>query len=319
MHKTFRRLLEDATGLSEFVIVVNVDIRGFSSFCKTVESPAVAMFIKRVYMKIIDDYFHNPSFFKSTGDGLLITIPYREDNLQDTIRKTINSCFQILRDFGSLCANDPVINFDVPRTVGIGLSRGTACRLVSKDKILDYSGRVLNLASRLMDLARPAGIVFDTDFGIELLSDKKIELFDKASVYIKGIAEREPIGIYYTKNSTRIPSLSKQPLEKIKWNEVNDTKKLREIKDYRPSFLYELPTQPLDRDELEVQVTHPFVVRGRKRGEVISSFPFSDFEYFLEANKPRIRINFDSLAKRLEANGVKVGWDVGIKIMYPER
>lgn len=319
MHRVFKKLLEDATGISEFVIVVNLDIRGFSSFCKTVESPAVAMFIKRVYMKIIDDYFHNLSFFKSTGDGLLMMIPYGEDNLQDTIRKTINSCFQIQRDFGSLCANDPMISFDVPGRVGIGLSRGTACRLVSKDKILDYSGRVLNLASRLMDLARPAGIVFDTDFGIELLSDKKIELFDKESVYIKGIAEREPIDIYYTKNLTRILSLSKQPLEKIRWNEVNDTKKLREIKDYRPAFLYNLPTEPLDQDEVEVKVTHPLVVRGKKQVGVRNRFSFSDFECLSEANKPRIRINFDSLAKRLEANGVKVGWNVSIKIMYRER
>lgn len=319
MHREFRKLLEDATGLSEFVIVVNLDIRGFSSFSKQVESPDVAMFIKKVYVRLIDDYFPDASFFKSTGDGLLITIPYKGEDLKSNAEKTIDSCFRALTDFGAFCTNDPMINFEVPTKLGIGLSRGTACRLVSKEQTLDYSGRVLNLASRLMDLARPAGIVFDTDFGIELLSDKKIELFDKESVYIKGIAEREPIDIYYTKNLTRIPSLSKQPLEKIKWNEVNDTKKLREIKDYRPAFIYNLPTQPLDRDEVEVKVTHPLVVRGEKQVGVKNRFSFSDFECLSEANKPRIRINFDSLAKRLEANGVKVGWNVGIKIMYRER
>jgi len=49
MHREFRELLERATGFSEFVVAVNVDIRGFSPFSKTVESPEVAMFIKSLY------------------------------------------------------------------------------------------------------------------------------------------------------------------------------------------------------------------------------------------------------------------------------
>ena len=81
MHREFRELLEKATGFSEFVVAINVDIRGFSPFSKTVESPEVAMFIKRVYMKLIDEYFSNASFFKPTGDGLLVILPYTEENL----------------------------------------------------------------------------------------------------------------------------------------------------------------------------------------------------------------------------------------------
>jgi len=81
MHRTFRKLLESAIGISEFIIAVNLDIRGFSSFSKEVESPSVAMFIKKVYMKLIDTYFSDASFFKSTGDGLLMIIPYTEKNL----------------------------------------------------------------------------------------------------------------------------------------------------------------------------------------------------------------------------------------------
>ena len=114
MHRTFRKLLENATGVSEFVIAINLDIRGFSSFSKEVESPDAAIFIKKVYRKLIDDYFPNASFFKPTGDGLLIILPYTENNLQDILRNTINSCFKALTNFGSFCANDPMINFNVP-------------------------------------------------------------------------------------------------------------------------------------------------------------------------------------------------------------
>jgi len=290
-----------------------------SSFSKEVESPDVAMFIKKVYMKLIDDYFPNASFFKPTGDGLFIIIPYSEENLEDIARQTIAFCLKVLTEFGAFCSNDQMINFEVPRRVGIGISRGTACRLVSKNKTLDYSGRVLNLASRLMDLARPTGIVFDAGFGIELLSDNQIKLFAKDSVYIKGIAEKEPIDIYYTKELTHISLLNKHPLKEIKWNTITDTKTLKQIKDFGPRFVYDLPTKSIDPDNIKVKIKHTGVVRGRRRKEILAEFDFPNFEYFREAGKSKVRIDFESLAKRLEVNGVKDNWEVKIEIMYPER
>ena len=319
MHRVFRKLLEDATGLSEFVIVVNLDIRGFSSFSKQVESPDVAMFIKKVYAKLIDDYFPDASFFKSTGDGLLITILYKKEDLQSKAEKTIDSCFRALTDFGAFCTKDPMINFEVPTKLGIGLSRGTACRLVSKEQTLDYSGRVLNLASRLMDFARPTGIVFDAGFDIELLSDEQIKSFAKDTVYIKGIAREEPIEIYYTKELTRIPPLNKQPLDKVKWDSCKQTLTLRQIKDYPERFVYSLETEPLDPTQVKVKVTFPGVVRGRKRKDFESLFDFSNFEYSSEAGKPVVVLDFASLAKRLETSGVKDSWEVNIEITYPSR
>ena len=314
MHKEFRKLLEKATGLSEFVVAVNVDIRGFSSFSKTVESTEVAMFIKRVYMKLLDEYFSNVSFFKPTGDGLLIIVPYTEENLDNVVINTIKTCLRVLLDFGSLCVKDSMINFEVPGKIGFGLSRGSACRLTSEDKTLDFSGKVLNLASRLMDLARPSGIVFDANFGIELLPDKLIDLFAKESVYIKGIAEREPVGIYYTKNFTRISPQNKHPIEEIKWKRVEDTKTLKQIRDFGSTFIYDLSSKPVDPDQIKVKITHPGVVRGRKRAEILTIFNFSNFEYYLEAGNPKVKIGFDALAKRLEKDGVKDNWGVNVKL-----
>lgn len=319
MNQTFRELLEGASGVSEFIIAVNLDIRGFSPFSKKVESPEAALFIKKVYIKLIDNYFTDASFFKPTGDGLLITIPYTEECLQDVVQRTIGSCFKVLREFGTFCVNDPMINFEVPQRVGIGLSRGTACRLVSQNQTLDYCGRVLNLASRLMDIARPTGIVFDAEFGIELLSDEQIQQFTKDSVYIKGIAEREPTGIWYTKDLTSISPLSKQPIEKTKWQTVGSNLTLRQIRERQPTFEYYLPSEPIDSSAITIRLTYPSIIRGRKRDDIYERFKFDNFQYLLDAGKPKVFVKFDALVKKLEVAGVKDNWLVDIQITYPER
>jgi hypothetical protein len=244
-------------------------------------------------------------------------MPHNEENLDEVLKKTITSCLKVMVDFSSFCSRDPLINFNVPGKVGIGLSRGSACRLFSEDKTLDYSGSVLNIASRLMDLARPMGIVFDANLGIELLPDRVIKLFEKDYAFIKGISEGEPIDIYRTKN-IRIPPLNKQPIGDMKWEVKEDTKKLKQIKDFGPWFAYNLPSKPINLDQIKVKISHPGVIRGRKRTGIAITFNFDNFEYYLEAGKPNVRISFDSLAKRLEENGVKDSWDVGIEIIYPK-
>ena len=318
MHGEFRKLLVKATGFSEFVVVVNVDIRGFSSFSKDVESPGVAMFIKRVYMKLIDEYFSNASFLKPTGDGLLAVIPYAEDTIDEVVINTVKTCLKVLENFGSFCVDDPMINFEVPEKVGIGLSRGSAFCLNSGDKRLDYSGRILNLASRLMDLARPSGIVFDANFGIELIPNDLKKLFAKESVYMKSIAELEPIDIYYTKNYTKISPLNKHPIGRIEWKTREDTPKLEVIKGFN-WFNYSLPSEPIDPNQITVVVRYPKVVRGRKlkRKKGIIYFPY--FKYFSEGGKPKVKVDFNILAKLLEVCGVKDNWKVHIKIVYPEK
>lgn len=189
---------------------MNLDIRDFSSFSMRVESPETAMFLKRVYGRIIENYFADASFFKPTGDGLLIIVPYSEHNLQDVLPQTVRKCIEIVEQFGSFCSDDPMINFEVPDCMGIGLSRGAACRLTSSDRTLDYSGRSLNMASRLMDFARPKGVVFDNSFGIELLPTPVREMFEQDRVYIRSLAEDEPQSIWFTKAWTTISPASKQ-------------------------------------------------------------------------------------------------------------
>ena len=264
MHERFRELLEDTTGSLEHVIAVFLDIRGFSQFSVKVDSNDVATFLRKVYMKLIDEYFADASYHKPTGDGLLVIVPYTEKNLKEVATNTIEDCFRVLEEFASFCADDPMIIFDVPQKIGIGLSRGSVCRLSSGDMTLDYCGRVLNLASRLVNLARPGGIVFDAKFRMRLLPERLKKKFAKSGVYIPGMAERKKMSVCYTKEHTSIPPSAKQPIKKVKWKKIEERYTLKQIKDFSPEYEKTLPSQPMDPDQIIVKIRHDAFVRGRR-------------------------------------------------------
>ena len=316
MHKKIKKLLKTATGSSEFVIAVNLDIRGFYSFNQNVESADAAMFIKKVYVRLIDDYFPNAAFFKTTGDGLLAIISYTEKNLQEVTQTTIDSCFRALKDFSSFFMDDPMINFETPGQIGIGVSRGTAYCLGTNNEIIDYLGKPLNLATRLMELAKPSGIVFDAGFGIELLSDEQINEFAKDSVYVKGMLEGKPIDIYYTKKLTRILPFNKQPLEQPRLDIQKRVFSLKQVKDLGPIFLHPLDSKLINPRRVKMRITHPVVVRGKRRNGLVATYNFSSFDCHVKAEKPVVKIHFDALAKQLERKGVKDNWKIEVDVMH---
>jgi class 3 adenylate cyclase len=184
MYKDFRKLLHNAHGVSGFVIALFLDVRGFSSFAKLAESSEAAIFLRRVYIKIMDEFFAEAAFFKPTGDGLMVIMPYDEHNLEEQLAASIGTSLRLISEFPSLCDDDPMVNFDVLPDLGIGLARGASTCLLSGRTILDYSGRPLNLAARLMDLARPKGVVFDESLGARLLPDDLRDQFASEQVYI---------------------------------------------------------------------------------------------------------------------------------------
>jgi class 3 adenylate cyclase len=318
MHRNLRKLLETAEGVSEFIIAVNVDIRGFSEFSKQVESPDAAMYVKRVYIRLVDDHLTGASFFKPTGDGLLLTFPYNENNLKEVVRSTIHKSWKVINNFSKLCKDDPMINFQVPQHVGIGIARGTACRIVANKKILDYSGHVLNLASRLMDIARPSGIVFSDSFGAQLLENKEIEKFAKAKVYLKGIAEDKPIPIYYSKGITKISPMHKAPLNKIEWKTISEQRKLTEFLKLSDTHYYELSARPTDPDEILVEASYP-KVSNQRRVPNVASVMRVDFTYEATGDMYRLLVNMKSIADQARKQGVKDGWPIKLVIRYPVR
>ena len=298
MHKILRDALPNARGHSDQVIVVIADIRGFSAFCLNQETPDVAMYLRRVYLRLIDDYFPFASFYKSTGDGLLLTISFDEDNLARVAQETIAACLRCLEEFPTICERDPVINFDVPTNIGFGLTRGTACRLVSDKKVLDYSGRILNLASRLTDLARPSGIVLDGAFGIELLTKKEQKLFERDQIYVRSVSEEELWPIYVLSGVVEIPQQARHPLSLEQWETLSVKETVRRWKDIGPRFIVDLPKRLKRSGGILVSVVYPAFEGDRRLRGIESTLDMvrgNDFDYRIVANVPGVRIYVEKM------------------------
>ncbi len=316
MHRVFRQALTDAVGRSEFVIVVVADIRGFSAFSRERESPDTAMYIKRVYSKLIDEYFSSASFYKPTGDGLLVTIPYNEKNLTEVANQTVDSCLTCLKQFPSICADDNMINFSVPNAIGFGVARGTACCLYSGETILDYSGHLLNLASRLMNLARPSGVVIDGSFKIELLTDEKRKLFDQTEVYVRSLAEQAPMKICYSKAYTKIQEEAKTPLARESWETWRRTEKLSHWPKLGPVFRILLPRLLKSQTAAEVSYVHPSAQAGKRVKGVTRTQIFNEWRYEVTGGVPRLVVQIDQLVKDLLKLGVPKSTPVTLEARY---
>jgi class 3 adenylate cyclase len=319
MFKEFRKLLENAHGESQHIIAIVTDIRGFTPFCSTRDNLEVATYIKRIYSKVIDDYFSSVSFCKPTGDGLLLVLPCELDSVKEISNNTIESCLNLSENFCDLCKDDPLINFETPRNIGIGLSRGTACRISSEGRILDYSGKVLNLASRLMDVARPSGIVFDSGFGFKLLSEENKAFFANEPIYIRGVAEEEPITVYYTKKRTIIPNFHKTPIKEPKWETYSEEAKFEELKQIEASgasgYFLTLPKKPLDKSKMTVAVSHP-TIQGY-RNETTLDLAAKGVSYYERGKTYRVFLDMKMLMGLLaKSGGAKEGTDIMFEVDY---
>jgi class 3 adenylate cyclase len=316
VHRILRKALTDAAGHSEFVIVVVADIRGFSAFSKQHESPDIAMYVKRVYMKLVDDYFSSASFYKTTGDGLVVTIPYDERNLTETANQTVESCLRCCDDFASICQADPMVNFPTPNMVGFGLTRGTACCLASGDMVLDYSGHLLNLATRLMGLARPSGVVLDGAFGVELLKPETKGLFEGADVYLRSLAEDKAVKVFYQKGKVEIPEDAKRPLATQRWESWTTTRKLREWEKLVPFYRASITALPNKPISAVLSATLPDMPGGKRQKGVTYTVIRSDWEYLELGGKFYFRLNMASLVLFLKSKELTSNSPVTLRIDY---
>jgi class 3 adenylate cyclase len=317
MHRQLKSLLPGAKGESHLVVAIFLDIRGFSSFAKIAESAEAALFLRSMYVRILDDYFPTASFFKPTGDGLMIIFHYDADNLQETVNNSISSSIRLVKDFPTLTSGDPVINFEVPEALGIGLARGAATALVSGEQTLDYSGRPLNLAARLMDLARPKGVVFTGNLGYELLEKIYTKQFKKDKVYVKGIADDTPIEVYVLDKMVKLPDSSKRPLTRYSWKNTSPEKvTFKTIKQRGPRYLTLLPVEPALTADIRVHVRHPaLTASGRKHPKLWTMRQFkADYEH--KPGRDYAAINYAQIISGLEEDGVKDSWPVETTIEY---
>lgn len=315
MVSRFRKALEEAEGRSEFIIVVVADIRGFSEFSSRHESPDIAMYIKRVYLKMIDCYFPTANFYKPTGDGLLLTFPYSEKNLIEVASSVIDSCMQCLLEFPNLCAEDPMINFLVPQNIGFGIARGTACCLFSGKEILDYSGHLLNLTSRLMDLARPSGIVIDGNFLLDAIPESHREKFSEKEVYIRSLAEENPMKVFYLRRYVEIPEVNLAPLMGDKWYTIQREFSVRELMKLS-NFRVHLPVAAKSQSKVTVTLISPKMKDGKEVKGYVRFREFKDFKYSSKAGEQIVILNLQEASKYLSEIKVPKARKVTFKIQY---
>lgn len=298
MHNALKAALPEARGVSALVFVIVADIRGFSKFSLRHESPDVATYIKRVYIKLIEEYFPFASFYKTTGDGLLMTVKFDENDIEERARATVDACLRCYREFPDISAGDKMINFDVPTQIGFGVTRGTACCLVSGELVLDYSGQILNLASRLTDLARPEGVILDGQFGIELLSDPVKKKFEPDDVYIRSVAETELRGIYILKGVVEVPAYARMPLDSEHWEQVVHEATLAEWRMRFSQWGVDLPSRLKRPDGFQVEVRVPRYISGKQVPGVRKISPLKKARYALIGGRPTIIVNVEEMFER---------------------
>ena len=270
---------------------------------------------------MLDDYFDDAEFFKLTGDGMMIVYGFDdEDSLVAKLRKAIESSRRLVEHFSTITGDDPMINFSVPPNIGVGLARGSATVIFSGDTILDFTGRPLNLAARLMDLARPSGIVFDASLGIELLEEEAQRAFGKAAVYIKGIAEEQPIDVYFLSSRTRIPEYSRLPITPpVRVTEREEKHSAKQLTEMDTDFQIGLSREPARLDDAKIHFSYPRATANGQRHPSIEETGQAKVKIERKLNRWYAIINFKAIARQAERQGCKPDWKVTSTIEYSVR
>lgn len=235
---------KNANGRSEFVIAVVCDIRGFSSFSKNHEAPDIAMFSKRFFVKLLEEYFVDTDFAKPTGDGMLLLFRYSENNLHEVSDSVLRNCRKVVHDFPTMMANDSMINYTVPDAVGFGIARGTAFCLHSDGEAVDYSGQTLNLASRLNEYARPQGIVVDGSYMMSVIPEEMRSNFSTDMLYVRDISVEHPREVFYS-GDVVIPMEAKTPAKMPVLRTTDHEVTVGFVKKMTDNLTIKMPEEPL--------------------------------------------------------------------------
>ncbi|MCW7470990.1 hypothetical protein [Leptospira kanakyensis] len=181
------------------VIACFSDIRGFTSYCRLQQQKnqdtKIHNFLKRftrIYSEAFAIWYNDnstnlfnpsmvaPTMYKNLGDGLMMVweIPSElEIGEQSILTLEILGLIHYFQDrfyyhFRDLTPiernaySDDVTELEI----GFGVAKGHAWKL-DYGNTKDYAGSVINLASRLQDLARPSGIVAHYDMAPDIFDN----------------------------------------------------------------------------------------------------------------------------------------------------
>ena len=243
-----------------------------------------------------------------------------EASLTATLRGTVAKSLALVKAFPRLTKDDPMVNFPVPEELGVGLARGAATVIRSQGKTLDYTGRTLNLAARLMDLARPRGVVLDDSFGIERLTKTTREKFAKAKVFIPGIAEQQSVPVYFLPDWTEISEYRKMPIvAPVRWPDATETTTGGELKERGASSWIELSKVPARTDDGKIHLTYPKAKADGTMNTTMSWTPRREVDIQQRLGKWYAVIDFVDIAKELEEDNCQDNWPVEVTVEYSVR
>jgi class 3 adenylate cyclase len=313
---------KNANGRSDFVIAVVCDIRGFSSFSKIHEAPDIAMFSKRFFVKLLEEYFVNADFAKSTGDGMLLLFKYSEDNLHEVADAVLANCIRVDRDFPTMMHNDSMINYAVPDAVGFGIVRGTAFCLYSDHEVVDYSGQTLNLASRLNEFARPHGIVIDGSFMMSVIPEGMRSSFYSDRVFVRGISEDHPREVYCS-SEVVIPAEAKTLDVRASLRTADHKVTVAFVKKMPKNVSIKLPEEPSAATPCTAKVewihtTKNWFYRNAPEYAQWSNLTYTRVEHTAEGYF--VHLKSDEILKIVADKGLSTKTELTIKVQYePEK
>ena len=242
------------------------------------------------------------------------------EDLTNHANQVVDASLRLVSEFGALLDGDEWVYFEPPDRVGIGIARGAATRLVAKDSTLDYSGTALNIASRLMDVARPHGLVLDQTFPVGLLRSELLDqLQEDDKVFLRSVAESFPRRVYYNPAWTEISPSNRRPLEEIEWKAWSKTWKFSEFLSRSSKFAIPLEREPIDPAKILVRVDYPSSHQGRLVKGIIKEYvvPDSLYEYREDAGEHRLFVNLAEIGKVLTGVGMKKPWSLTLTVRYP--
>lgn len=313
--------LGNSQGKSEYVIAINIDIRGFTPFSLSVESIDLGQYIKTIYTKILSDYFPDAKYSKPMGDGLFIIYNYQESNVKILINDLIRKCIDLESIFETLLTGDPMVAFSTPTNIGIGITRGTTCCIHNGDYIIDYSGQILNHAARLMEKARPSGIVCDYISFYNILDEDLKDIFEENLVCLRGVAESSPIKILSQKEKVVITDMDRRPIDEITWETYTKKYTIDMVTNGEHKWWnIELDKKPLNKNDLTVSVNYPSYKDGKEVPKMSDEHTWtinsSHVRYEERGPKSVVHIHVDFLRDKFSLNDIPDDLEWTLEILY---
>ena len=303
-------------GQTQHVISFIFDIRSFTNFCKIEDSYNIANFVRRVYINVIKDYFPDATYYKPTGDGLLIIFRCPPKNVGEMTNSVVERSVKLVNDFPTFCKTDKLVYFKTPQNIGVGIYRGSACCISSENEIIDYSGKPLNLSARLSDMARPLGVVFDESVSSCVPIEHLTEIFQEENVYVKGLAEEETMKVYHTKN-TSIPSAYMKPINEPEWTTNAVVFALENFQNGPDINRIKLTKSPIDSKEIILRASYPSI----SGSTTLQTWKMNDnphIYYYKEGKEHWVDFSSAFIIKELDIKEEKVK-SLTIEIIYPNR